>query len=216
MPKTTGVVSEPKWEHDGKDMSTAPKLPNPNPSGEWDWGKIKHQHSWIFDDRRAVEGLHCNRVRAGCTARRDGPICVERVHNDNWGSNRCTNTARVHDEKPPSWGADHPESASHAIVDSVKGWWYCGVHNPERQRIRDRAYRIKSAERDARWDQRDAENAARAELLREVASWRHDEAEVGDICDDLACEHHACKLFRTATAYEALIAEGERMREEEQ
>jgi len=38
-----------RWEHDGRDMSTAPKLPEPNPSGEWDWGKIKHRHNMIGD-----------------------------------------------------------------------------------------------------------------------------------------------------------------------
>ncbi len=217
MPKTAGVVNEPKWEHDGKDMSTAPKRPNPNPSGEWDWSKIKHRHVWLHDRAdatregrdKSTEGMSCNRV--GCPTRREGPTCAAQTMGDGvWAGSRCTNMATVHDEKESLWS-----NTPAIVVDGVKGWWYCGVHDPEKARARDRIYRIKSAERDARWDQRNAEGSAQAELLREVARWRSDEAEVGDICDDLFCEHHACKLFRVATAYEALIAEGERMREEE-
>lgn len=211
-----GVVNEPKWKHDGKDMSTAPKLPPPNTGGEWDWGKIKHRHVWVHDRAdatrdgpdKSTEGMSCNRV--GCPARREGPTCVAQVW-DTPSSGRCGNMGKVHDEKEARFG-----KTPATVVDGVTGWWYCGVHDPEKARARDRAYRIKSAKRDARWGQRSAESGAVAELLREVARWRRDEAEVGDICDDLACEHHACKLFRTATAYEALIAEGERMREEEQ
>lgn len=198
-------------------MSTAPR----RPGGDWDWAKIKHRHYFVHDgpylregsDRGlsiAVGGLHCNR---DCGERREGPVCSA-WSMQNYSSLRCTNPAKVVDKKHP-WGSPtdsrSPPSVEH---EGVTGWWYCGVHDPERARDRDRAWHIKYDRADELRKQRYAEDRAADLVVAETLDWEKLESAVEPICET-ECEHHTCKLVRVARAYVALVAEGDRLREEE-
>lgn len=204
-----------KWEHDGEDMSTAPK----RPGGGYDWAKIKHRHHFTFDgpfiekgrDRGypiGVGGLHCNR---DCGERREGPVCSA------WGldSGRCGRPGKVVDEKWP-WGSPTDSRSPPAVEhEGVTGWWYCGVHDPERARARDRAWNIKWDRQSELRDQRYDESRAADLVVAETIDWEKLESEVGEPICETECEHHTCKLVRIARAYVALVAQGDRLREEE-
>ncbi len=203
-----------KWEHDGEDMSTAPR----RPGGDWDWTKIKHRHYFVFDGPYVPEGMgqwpvgvggmHCNR---DCGERREGPVCSA------WSSanGRCHGRGKVVDEDCP-WTSPTdrrcPPSVEH---EGVTGWWYCGVHDPGRRRERNRLWHIKFGREMALGRQLDAEREAADLVAAEVLDWEKLESAVEPICET-ECEHHACRLVRVARAYVALIASGDRLREEEQ
>ncbi len=204
-----------KWEHDGEtDLPSRPRRSN----GDWDWTKIKHRHYFVFDgpfvtkgpDRGypiGVGGMHCNR---DCGERREGPVCSA------WGldSGRCHRPGKVVDEKFPWGSATDSRSPPSVEHEGVTGWWYCGVHDPERKRARDRAWNIKFNRGSALSDQRYDEDRAASLLAREAVDWEKLESAVEPICET-ECEHHTCHLVRVARAYVALVASGDRLREEE-
>ena len=215
----TGVrVPRRKWEHDGEDMPSAPRRPD----GDYDWAKIKHQH-WFSHDGPytpdgigkypiGVSGLHCNR---DCGERREGPVCTAWGSGVGIGTNRCIRPGKVVDEKCP-WASPTdrrcPPSVEH---EGITGWWYCGVHDPGRARERNRVWRIESDRNDALRDHRYDEDGAAELVVAEVIDWERMESEVGESICDTECEHHTCKLVRVSRAYVALIAQGDRLREEE-
>ncbi len=206
-----------KWEHDGEDMSTAPRRPD----GDWDWAKIKHRHYFVHDGPYVREGMgsysvgiggrYCNR---DCGERREGPVCSAWSTSIGLGTNRCDRAGKVVDEKCP-WSSptnrNCPPSVEH---EGITGWWYCGVHDPGRARERNRLWRIESDRKDALRRQRYDEGRAADLVVAEVIDWETLESEVGEPICDIECEHHTCKLVRVTRAYVALVAQGDQLREE--
>ena len=82
---------------------------------------------------------------------------------------------------------------------------YCGGHSPSAHLARRAKTAVKDAERQARWDQRDAADRAERALLDEAIRWRDDETMTEGFCDDDACEHHECRLARAVVAYEEAL-----------
>lgn len=190
-----------RWEHDGKDLSTAPRRAN----GEVDWARVKHRHNFIPDgpfvgsqfdrDWVGISGQHCN--MGGCPERDERPVCVETIM-DNYVSHRCWRVGIVVRPEPNYPDGDSRNPPRYEGPEG-SGWWYCGQHDPvarkARQEERDAAYRAKRAPIIER-------QRAQTDLLAEVVRWRDDERLVGEpFCDD-DCEHHACRLARAVARYE--------------
>jgi hypothetical protein len=200
-----------RWEHDGVDMDTAPRMPD---GRDFDWGKIKHRHvlvgdalfykDGIYQRWRGVSGRHCN--RRGCSFRNDDPVCCESVRDSGrWPSfHRCDLVGVVLVDSAPGSGENDSRipPPRTTLADGSTGWYYCRKHDPsfvaEKQRIANVKYKVDLDRR-----------LAPGELVRAVHEWLVDELAVGEgICDE-ACEHHACRLARAVRDYDVKVGRAE-------
>lgn len=197
-----------KWEHDGKDMKSAPMLPGER---DFDWGKIKHTHYMAGDgpyegsryDRiwTGVAGRHC--IRKGCPQRDAHPICSYGLVATRVGRStdfsRCAAPGIVLRDACPWSAPTDPRCPPRTVTPDGAGWYYCKTHDPV-------AVKAKADARDAIWA---AERATRerkadteADLLDAADDWYVDELATEGFCaPDTACEHHECRLARAVEAY---------------
>lgn len=169
----------------------------------WERGDGKHYIALLLPDDRASKympeafktlrvGGVCNR----CFMYDPTPRCQGQVTADRWGSQRCFNSASYHEQ----------EWMSGKLVGPMK--WFCKTHAPsvrrEKARVKDVAWRLKWEARDKRHADAATKSHAERETLAEVIRWLGDEEAVGEeVCDD--CEHHSCRMVRTARAYRSVL-----------
>ena len=193
-----------KWEHDGVDMSTAPR-----DGGDFDWGRIKHRHNMVGDSPRIPEGVStrwvgvagrtCN--RRGCSEHDPRPVCVEDVRDaGRWPSyHRCERVGTILRDVAPFPVAGDSRSPARTVTDDGAGWYYCAKHDPVAVKARQDARDAADA---AAYRAERAKDETERDLIAAALAWYADEAAAEGFCaPDAGCEHHECRLARAAEAY---------------